>query len=105
LMARTSRLVMKPVRIISLVAEKGLGLDLGCQRFRLGDVVSVAAGEAECQWVAKGVDNPPWHAIGEGISGVNDAPDANANARRFLYYPGRLSGGCLRLSCCNSLSA
>ena len=45
------------VGIISLVAEKGFGLDLGRQRFRLGDVVSVAPGEAERQWVAKGVDD------------------------------------------------
>ena len=52
-MARTSRLVMK----LSLVAEKGFGLDLGRQPFRLGDVVSVARGEAERQWIAKGVDD------------------------------------------------
>ena len=44
------------VSIISLVAEKGLGLELGRQ-IRLGDVVSVATSEAERQRIAKGVDD------------------------------------------------
>ena len=35
------------VGIISLVAEKGFGLDLGCHRFGLRDVVSVATRETE----------------------------------------------------------
>ena len=34
-----------------------LAIDLGRQRFGLGDVVSVATGEAERQWIAKGIDN------------------------------------------------
>jgi hypothetical protein len=48
---------MKAVGIISLITEKGFGLDLGRQRFRLRDVVSVAPSEAERQWIAKGVDD------------------------------------------------
>jgi len=44
-----------PVRV--LVAEKGFGLNLGRQRFRLGDVVSVATGEAERQWIATGLQS------------------------------------------------
>jgi len=57
LMARTSRAGDGSCPHHIPCRREGLGLDLGCQRFRLGDVVSIAAGEAECQWVAKGVDN------------------------------------------------
>ena len=46
-----SKAVDEAVDIISLVGKKGAGLDLGRQRFRVGDVVSVAnvETERECQ--------------------------------------------------------
>ncbi len=56
-MARTSRLLMKLSASYSLVAKKGFGLDLGGQRFGLRDVVSVATGETERQWIAQRIDD------------------------------------------------
>ena len=49
--------VDEAVGIIALVGEQDSRLDLGRQRFRLGDVVSVATGEAERQWIAERVND------------------------------------------------
>ena len=45
------------VGVIALVAEEGFGLRFSRQGFSLGDVVGLAAGEAERQRVAEGVDD------------------------------------------------
>ena len=45
------------VGVIALVAEEGIGLRFGRERFSLGYVVDLAAGEAERQRVAQGVDD------------------------------------------------
>ena len=45
------------VAIISLVAEKRSGLDLGGQRLCLIDVMDLAAGEAERERIAQSVDD------------------------------------------------
>ena len=45
----------KAVGVVAFVAEKGLGLHLGREGFSLGDVVDLAAGEAERQPVAQGI--------------------------------------------------
>ena len=42
---------------VALVAEEGFGLHFGREGFSLGDVVDLAAGEAERQRVAQGVDD------------------------------------------------
>ena len=57
LMARTSRLSNEGVGVVALVAEEGFGLRFGREGFGLGDVVDLAAGEAERQRVAQGVDD------------------------------------------------
>ena len=43
--------------VITLVGEKGSGLDFGGQRFGLRDVVNLAAGEAERQGISQGIDD------------------------------------------------
>jgi hypothetical protein len=43
--------------VITLVAEEGFGLRFRGEGFSLGDVVDLAAGEAERQRVAQGVDD------------------------------------------------
>ena len=43
--------------VITLVAEEGLGLHFSRECFGLGDVVDLAAGEAERQRIAQGVDD------------------------------------------------
>ena len=45
------------VGVVAFVAEEGLGLHFSRECFSLGDVVDLAAGEAERQWVAQGVDD------------------------------------------------
>src|SRR5579871_6594141 len=45
------------VGVVALVAEKGFGLHFSGKGFSLGDVVDLAAGEAERQRVAQGVDD------------------------------------------------
>ena len=48
---------MKAEGVITLVAEEGFGLRFRDEGFGLGDVVDLAAGEAERQQVAQGVDD------------------------------------------------
>ena len=43
--------------VVALVAEEGFGRHLSREGFSLGDVVDLAAGEAERQRVAQGVDD------------------------------------------------
>jgi hypothetical protein len=45
------------VGVIALVAEEGFGLRSSREGFSLGDIVDLAAGEAERQRVAQGVDD------------------------------------------------
>jgi hypothetical protein len=45
------------VGVVALVAEEGFGLRFSREGFRLGDIVDLAAGEAERQRVAQGVDD------------------------------------------------
>ena len=45
------------IGVIAFVAEKGSGLDLGGQCFGLGDVVGLAAGEAQREGIAESVDD------------------------------------------------
>ena len=45
------------VGVVALVAEEGFGLRFSREGFSLGDVVDLAAGEAERQRVAQGVDD------------------------------------------------
>ena len=45
------------VGVIAFVAEEGFGLRFSREGFSLGDVVDLAAGEAERQRVAQGVDD------------------------------------------------
>lgn len=45
------------VGVVALVAEEGFGLHFGGEGFSLGDVVDLAAGEAERQRVAQGIDD------------------------------------------------
>ena len=45
------------VGVVALVAEVGFGLHFSGEGFSLGDVVDLAAGEAERQRVAQGVDD------------------------------------------------
>lgn len=45
------------VRVIAFVAKKCAGLDLGGQGFGLGDVVDLAAGEAQRDRIAEGIDD------------------------------------------------
>ena len=47
----------KGVGVVALVAEEGFGLRFGRQGFSLGDVVDLAAGEAERKRVAESVDD------------------------------------------------
>ena len=47
----------KAVGVVALVAEEGLGMHFGREGLGLGDVVDLAAGEAERQWVAESVDD------------------------------------------------
>ena len=48
---------MKGPAFITLVSEEGFGLHFGREGFSLGDVVDLAAGEAERQRVAQSVDD------------------------------------------------
>ena len=48
---------MKASGVITFVAEEGVGLHFRGEGFSLGDVVDLAAGEAERQRVAQGVDD------------------------------------------------
>ena len=43
--------------VVALVAEEGSGLHLSREGFSLGDVVDLAAGEAERKGIAQGVDD------------------------------------------------
>jgi hypothetical protein len=43
--------------VVALVAKEGFGLHFGREGFSLGDVMDLAAGEAERQRVAQGVDD------------------------------------------------
>ena len=45
------------VAVVALVGEERFGLDLGGQRFRLRDVVRLAAGETDRQRIAERVDD------------------------------------------------
>jgi hypothetical protein len=45
------------VGVIAFVAEEGFGLGFSREGFSLGDIVDLAAGEAERQRVAQGVDD------------------------------------------------
>ena len=45
------------VGVVALVGEEGIGLRFSREGFSLGDIVDLAAGEAERQRVAQGVDN------------------------------------------------
>ena len=45
------------VGVVALVAEEGFGLRFRGEGFSLGDVVDLAAGEAERQRIAQGVDD------------------------------------------------
>ena len=45
------------VGVVALVAEEGFGLRFSREGFSLGDIVDLAAGEAERQRVAQGVDD------------------------------------------------
>ena len=45
------------VGVIAFVTEKGSGLDLGGQRFGLGNIVGLAAREAQREGIAESVDN------------------------------------------------
>lgn len=45
------------VGVVSLVGDHGVRLDLGGKRFSLGDVVNLAAGEADCERIAQGIDD------------------------------------------------
>ena len=56
-MVRASRLSIKASAVVALVAEEGFGLRFGRQGFSLGDVVDLAAGEAERKRVAESVDD------------------------------------------------
>ena len=47
----------KAVGVVAFVAEEGFGLHFSREDLSLGDVVDLAAGEAEHQWVAQGVDD------------------------------------------------
>ena len=47
----------KAVGVVAFVAEEGLGLHFGREGLGLGDVVDLAAGEAERQRVAESVDD------------------------------------------------
>ena len=49
--------VNEAVRVITLVAEQGLRLDKCHQRLGLRDIVNLAAGEAERQRIAQGIDD------------------------------------------------
>ena len=43
--------------VVALVAEEGFGLGFSREGFSLGDIVDLAAGEAERQRIAQGVDD------------------------------------------------
>ena len=45
------------IGVITLVAEKGSGLDLGRQCLGLRDIVDLAAGETERQRISQGIDD------------------------------------------------
>jgi hypothetical protein len=45
------------VGVVALVAEEGFGLHFSGEGFSPGDVVDLAAGETERQWIAQGVDD------------------------------------------------
>lgn len=45
------------VGVITFVAEKGSGLDLGSQCFGLRDIVDLASGETEHERISQGVDD------------------------------------------------
>ena len=45
------------VGVVSLVGDHALGFDLGTQRFGLGNVVSLTAGEADGEGIAQGIDD------------------------------------------------
>jgi hypothetical protein len=45
------------VGVVALVAEEGFGLGFSREGFSLGDIVDLAAGEAERQRIAQGVDD------------------------------------------------
>ena len=47
----------KAVCVVAFVAEEGVGLHFSREGFSLGDVMDLAAGEAERQRVAQGVDD------------------------------------------------
>ncbi len=47
----------KAVGVVAFVAEEGFGLHFGREGLGLGDVVDLAAGEAERQRIAQGVDD------------------------------------------------
>ena len=49
--------VDEAVGVITFVGDEGLGLDFGEERFGLGDVVDVSAGQADRQRIAEGIDN------------------------------------------------
>ena len=71
------------VGVIALVAEEGFGLRFGGESFSLGDVVDLAAGEAERQRVAEGVDNHMdlgGQAAARAAYGLVDAPFLRAPA-------------------------
>lgn len=47
----------KAVSVVSLIGDHGVRLGLGRQRFSLGDVVGLAAGEADREGISQGIDD------------------------------------------------
>ena len=45
------------IGIIAFVADEGLRRHLGEKCFSLGDLMDLAFGEADCQWVSQSIDN------------------------------------------------
>ena len=71
------------VGVVTLVAEEGFGLRFSREGFSLGDIVDLAAGEAERQRVAQGVDdhmNLGGRAAARAAYGLVDAPFLRAPA-------------------------
>jgi hypothetical protein len=71
------------VGVVALVAEEGFGLHFSREGFSLGDIVDLAAGEAERQRVAQGVDDHMdlgGQAAARAAYGLVDAPFLRAPA-------------------------
>ena len=71
------------VGVVAFVAEKGVGLYFCGQRFSLRDVMNLAAGQTEREWISQGIDDHMdfrGQATARTANGLVDAPFLRAPA-------------------------